>query len=144
MSFRNFRRRAASPVPVSRTSISDPKRSLEARWGSLQLFAEGFVAVPTALLRHYTALNLNNSELVFVMELMCFKWDEAAPFPSYTTLAQRMGVTTEAVRNHAKALEDKGLLRRVKRSGRTNAFELRPLTEKLVALLDSEAPRQVA
>jgi DNA-binding MarR family transcriptional regulator len=114
---------------------NNPSRSFAARWGSNNLFDEGFVGVPAAFLRYYTYLGLSHSEAMFVLQLMSFKWNEKAPFPSYKTLAQRMGITPEMARRHAKSLEDKNLLTRIKRTGQSNAFDLRLLTEALEAAL---------
>jgi len=111
---------------------------LAVRWGSFQLFDEGFVGIPAALLTRYAKLGLSTGEFVFVLELMVFKWDEQAPFPSYNTLAQRMGITTEMTRRHAKSLETKGMLKRLRRVGQSNAFDLLPLTHTLKALLELE------
>jgi DNA-binding MarR family transcriptional regulator len=69
---------------------------------------------------------------------MVFKWNEQAPFPSYHTLAQRMGITTEMTRRHAKSLESKGMLKRLRRTGQSNVFDLLPLTNTLKALLELE------
>lgn len=138
--YQSFRRRGVFPAQENRNSNPSPNRTLAARWGSELLFEEGFVAVPAAFLRCYTQANLSNSELVFVLQLMSFKWNENAPFPSYKTVAQRMGITTEMARRHAKSLEEKGLLKRVKRTGQSNAFDLRPLTCALESLL-AEKPR---
>ena len=112
--------------------------SLAARWGSLRLFDEGFVGVPASLVTRYAKLGLSAGEFVFVLELMVFKWNEQAPFPSYHTLAHRMGVTTEMTRRHAKSLESKGMLKRLRRTGQSNVFDLLPLTTTLNALLELE------
>ena len=117
-----------------------PDRTLGGRWGSHQLFEEGFVGVPTAFLRCYTKLNVSNGEAMFVLQLMSFKWTDKAPFPSYKTLAQRMGITTEMARRHAKSLEEKRLLVRVKRTGQSNAFDLGPLATALERLI-ADNPR---
>lgn len=132
MSYQSFRSPGAFPPRENQNS----NRSLAARWGSDRLFDEGFVALPATLLRLYARLDLSNSELVFILQLMSFKWDENAPFPSYNTLAQRMGITPEMARRHAKSLEHKGLLRRVKRTGRSNAFDLQPLSAALESFLN--------
>src|SRR6266478_5269570 len=120
--YQSFRRRGSVPAGEP-NSGSTPDRSLAARWGSAHVFSEGFLAVPATLLRHYNKLNLSNSELVFILQLMSFKWNETAPYPSYGTLAVRMGITTEMARRHAKSLEEKGLLKRVTRTGQSNAFD---------------------
>jgi DNA-binding MarR family transcriptional regulator len=69
---------------------------------------------------------------MFVLQVMSFKWGEQAPFPSYATLAKRLGTGSKTVQRQAKALEDKGYLRREKRQGRSNAFELTPLFDSLL------------
>ena len=62
----------------SATGGSNPvtNHSLAVRWGSLQLFDEGFVGVPTTLLTRYAEIGLSAGEFVFVLELMVFKWNE--------------------------------------------------------------------
>ena len=47
---------------------------------------------------------------------MEYKWDERAPFPSYKTLARRMGISDKMARRHAQSLEAKRYLRRVART----------------------------
>jgi DNA-binding MarR family transcriptional regulator len=128
----------AASGSVSGAGKSSTNHSLAARWGSLQLFDEGFVGVPASLVTRYAKLGLSAGEFVFVLELMVFKWDEQAPFPSYHTLARRMGITTEMTRRHAKSLESKGMLKRLRRTGQSNVFDLLPLTNTLKALLDCE------
>jgi len=136
--YKPFRRGKQFPPTAGNTNI--PNRSFAARWGSEQLFEEGFVSVPAAFLRLYSTLGLTNGEVLLILHLMSFKWNESAPFPSYKTLAERMGITSEMARRHAKGLEDKGLLVRVKRTGQSNAFDLRQLTSALETLL-SQKPR---
>ena len=133
-SFR-FRRRIGFP-PVAAEGPSN--RSLAIRWGSQHLFEDGFVGVPAAFLKYYALLNISSGEAMFVLHLMSFKWNEKAPFPSYKTLAQRMGITSEMARRHAKSLEEKQFLRRMKRTGRSNEFDLMPLTAALEQVLEKK------
>lgn len=128
------------PIRSALTGSENPATnlSLAIRWGSPQVFDEGFVGVPAALLTRYAKLGLSTGEIVFVLELMVFKWNDQAPFPSYNTLAQRMGITTEMTRRHAKSLESKGMLKRITRTGQSNAFDLLPLTNMLKAILELE------
>jgi hypothetical protein len=108
-------------------------RKLAVRWGGQEiLFArpEGWVGVPDSFLRLYARLKpyaLTVGEAMFVLELMSYKWSENAPFPSYKSLAARMGVTDKMVRRYAANLEGKGYLRREARIGSTNTY----LPEKL-------------
>ena len=71
---------------------------------------------------------------------MEFKWDQHAPFTSYSTLAPRMGISTKMVRRYAKNLEQKGCLKRLIRTGHTNRFDQAPLFDKLLqqAVQDSD------
>ena len=117
-------------------------RAFSKRWQHEELFAKGYVAVPTLFLRHYANLkpySLTSGEALFVLHLMEFKWDEKAPFPGYKTLAERMGVSDKMARRHAKSLEEKKYLKRKVRVGRTNRFDLTPLFDALKAAVAKEA-----
>ncbi|MBS1984311.1 MAG: helix-turn-helix domain-containing protein [Bdellovibrionales bacterium] len=119
-------------------------RKLAVRWGGQEsLFArpEGWVGVPDAFLRLYARLkpySLTVGEAMFVLELMSYKWSANAPFPSYKSLAARMGVTDKMVRRYAAHLQAKGYLRREARIGSTNTFDLNPLFTALAAALEEE------
>lgn len=116
------------------------------RWGGdKSTFAEGFLAVPTILLKNLRTIGeygLTPAELVFVLEVMSFKWGEEDPFPSYGRIADSMGVSEGYVRKIARKLEEKGFLRRKKREGMTNKFDLSPLFEE-IADLGEETEGQV-
>lgn len=75
---------------------------------------------------------------MFVLELMYNKWSGDAPFPSYKSLAARMGLTDKMVRRYAANLEGKGYLRRQARIGNTNSFDLNPLFTALATALQEE------
>ncbi len=115
-------------------TVSDIDRSRIARWKHEELFVKGYLIVPSLLLYSYARLKphpLTAGEVLFIIHLMDFKWDERAPFPSYKTLAKRMGVSDKMVRRHAQTLEDKRYLRRVARRGLTNQFDLTPFFDAL-------------
>lgn len=113
-----------------------------ARWKHEKLFQQGYVAVPITFLQHYAKLQrfggLTHSEAMFVIQVMAFKWDERAPFPSYATLAKRLGTSVKTVQRQAKVLEEKGYLRRESRRGLSNSFELTPLFDALVEAVERE------
>ena len=117
-------------------------RSYASRWKHEGLFRQGYVAVPTTFLCLYAELkpySLTSGEALFILHLMAFKWGEDAPFPSYKTLAKRMGVSTKMVRRHAQSLETKGYLVRLFQRGGTNRFFLNPLFDKLNETLESDS-----
>ena len=129
-------------VELSEDATSAPRksRSYAARWQHSELLEAGYLVVPSVFLRHYSRLkpySLTHGEALFVLHVMEHKWDEAAPFPSYVTLARRMGVSTKMVRRYAKALDGKGYLNRVVRTGDTNRFDLRPLFDKLLKVVET-------
>jgi DNA-binding MarR family transcriptional regulator len=87
---------------------------------------------------------MTNAEALLVIHLMRHKWDEAPPFPGFKTLARRMGMTATSARNHARSLEKKGYLKRQKRVGTTNTFDLTPLFQALERLQAFEAGERAA
>ena len=112
-----------------------PSRSAAARWGDdPSIFRQGFVVVPTRFLSNYASLKpepLTAGEALFVLQLMTFKWDTALPFPSYKTIAKRMGITDKMARRYAQSLDRKGYLRRQYQERKTNRFDLTGLFEAL-------------
>jgi Helix-turn-helix domain len=139
--------------PISQSNVtsfpaspdsSTINRKLAVRWGGQEsLFArsEGWVGVPDSFLRLYAKLKpyaLTVGEAMFVLELMAYKWSERAPFPSYKSLAGRMGVTDKMVRRYAANLEGKKYLQREARIGSTNTFNLNPLFAALAGALEEE------
>lgn len=122
-----------------RRSQKASSRDIVARWGQEDvIFTDGFLAVPLILLENLPSIGqyggLSPTELVFLLQLMSFKWDASAPFPSYKRIAAQMGVSEVYVRKLARALEDKQLLIRHAREGTTNEFDLRPFFEALKEL----------
>lgn len=128
-------------MPVSTATVAaDPvaaapprgSRTYADRWKHPELLESGYLVVPSVFLRLYSRMGLTHNEALFVLHVMEFKWDRAAPFPSYTTLARRMGISAKMVRRYAQALDKKGCLQRVIRTGNTNRFNLEPLFDKLL------------
>jgi hypothetical protein len=116
-------------------------RSLIARWNHEGLFDKGFVATPVRFLEFYAHLRphpLSAGEALFVLELMSFKWSEAAPFPSYKRIAARMNISDKMCRRYAKSLETKGYLRRLLRMNNTNTFDLSGLFNALLGAIERE------
>jgi hypothetical protein len=122
-------------VPIRESQSPEEKqRSFAARWKHQELFTKGFVPVPIQFLEHYARLKpfcLTPGEAMFVLHLMQFKWDDAAPFPGYKRIAAQMGISHKMARTHAKSLETKKLLIREMRVSQTNRFDLTPLFDAL-------------
>lgn len=123
------------------------QRDVAARWTPM-LSKKGWTPICDYFLDSYTRLapKITNLEALLVIHLMRYKWDAEAPFPGFRALAKRMGITATSARNHARSLEKKGYLRREKRVGTTNKFDLTPLFAALERLLQLEtaAPAMLA
>lgn len=119
-------------------SVEVGVRSATARWGrqDTELFREGWLSVPTKFIRCYAALNppLSPGEALFVLQLMTFKWDDAAPFPSYGRIAKTMGVTDKMARRYAQGLQRKGYLTRQFQKRGPNKFDLTRLFDALAGV----------
>jgi len=76
---------------------------------------------------------------MFLIHLIRHKWDANAPYPGFKTLSQRMGITPQAVRIHARNLEKNGYLRREFKIGETNRFQLGALFFRLEDLIAKDA-----
>ena len=115
-----------------------PDRSFVQRWKYEALFDNGFLATPVRFLELYAHLkpHLSPGEALFVLELMTFKWTADAPFPSYDRIAKRMNITDKMARRYAQSLEAKKYLKREKRRGQTNRFDLTGLFEALLRAVE--------
>jgi hypothetical protein len=70
-------------------------------------------------------------EALFVLHLMSFKWNRELPYPTYKTIAKRMGITDKMARRYAQSLDRKGYLRRRYQTKAANRFDLTGLFKAL-------------
>lgn len=116
------------PRRVIKDTQNRQNRSAIERWGqNKDLFSEGFIVVPNRFFQRYATLRpepLTSGEALFVLHLMTFKWEAAAPYPSYETVAKRMGITGKMTRRYAQRLQRKGYLVRLFRKRAPNRFDL--------------------
>lgn len=100
------------------------------KW-SPQLQSDGFTTIPNTLIKNQARLGITDSEMVIIMSLVSFRWNQQMPYPSVATLSTFTGKTTGAIRNNLRNLEKKGIIRRIYREGQTNKYDLLPLINKL-------------
>jgi hypothetical protein len=123
-----------------------PTRSATERWGgNSALFSEGFLSVPNRFLRRYASLKppLTPGEALFVLQLMTFKWERAAPFPAYKRIAKAMGVTDKMARRYAQGLQKKGYLIRQFQERAPNKFDLTGLFEALAEISGHKSEERI-
>ncbi|MHC5279788.1 DnaD domain protein [Listeria kieliensis] len=104
---------------------------------------EGVVSLPQVVMRHYAALQMNETELVLILQIESFRM-AGNPFPSMEELAERMTLGKENVMRLVETLFHKGILmiEQEKTNGMlTERYSLAPLYHKLEAYLENEALR---
>ena len=124
------------------------------KWGQ-DVAERGFVQVPNYLLLINQFLdegsNLSPVELLVLIQLIGSWWKkDDLPFPSMSTLARRIGVSSRQIQRAVNRLEELSLIKRTKRrkSGiiSSNAYDLKPLAEVLQEVakaFPNEYPRNV-
>lgn len=110
------------------------------KWGE-EVAARGFAQVPNYLLFLNQFLDedkrLPPLDLLVLVELVGAWWRKVdAPFPSIRTLALRCGTSERQVQRAMARLEEKELVKRVKRRDKgliaSNSYDLTPLADVLV------------
>jgi DNA-binding MarR family transcriptional regulator len=90
-------------------------------WGK-KAMATGFVQIPSILFKRQRELGLDPVDMNIVAQLATYWWTkEKLPFPSKASLADALGVDQSTIRRRMAALEKRGYVRRIIRSGNANA-----------------------
>jgi len=119
---------------------------------------QGFTAVPNALLRHQARLGLTATELVLLLQIWSYWWEEPVlPYPSVSTLGSAMGSGERQIRHLLGGLAARGLIRILPRHSAagaqvSNAYDLGPLLDQLLVVAEdrvlpesgAESPRRDA
>lgn len=107
-----------------------PDSSFTEKWGNY-VAGYGFTTVPNLLLVYRKALRLSPTEVLVIIAIESFRWTASEPWPSLATLEIRSGFSPRQLRRTISRLEDKNLITRIARPGRSNAYDLLPLIGKL-------------
>lgn len=124
---------------VVRLRAKDPAKSSEKKWGRA-VIAMGFCVIPSLLLRAQQRLGLNPTQLAVLIQLADYWWDqERNPYPSKSTLSDRLGLSERQIQRHMEQLEKAGLLSRVERTAAhrgklSNEYDLSGLVARLQKL----------
>lgn len=116
---------------------------IRARWGeSISTGAFGFTAVPSVLIRYQYMIGISNTELVVLLNLITHWWRaDELPYVRPTTIANRMGVDRRTVDRTLHLLEQRNLVRRLRREKSKNGltirrFDLSGLVDELNKIAD--------
>lgn len=120
---------------MKKSDVKNYEKSIRARWGStLAKSKRGYTPIVNTLLEYYTLLEITDNELVFIIQILSFKWTVENPYPSLNTIAKRMGKSRGTTQGYARSLEAKGLLQRIFTEGQPNHFNFSPLIKILEQL----------
>lgn len=87
------------------------KETVRIRWGDA--VDSGFQPVPHLLLKSQSELELTNSEMVVLLNILDFWWQsDSLPFPGVSMLAKRVGVTSRSIQRAVESLERKNFVKR--------------------------------
>jgi hypothetical protein len=110
------------------------------RFGEAILDA-GFTTVPNLVLRHFSALGITHSEMLFAVCVWQYWWTAKDPYPALGTIAAQLGVSYRQVHRYARGLEAKGFLKVTHRNGRhgeqlTSEYDFSGLIQAVLRVVD--------
>lgn len=119
-------------------------RSVAARWSDR---LAQFTPIPLFFLKNYAKIGaadgqtgLNPSEAMVIIQLMSFKWDERAPFPTVGKIAEQTNLKERSIREIIRRLEGLGLIRREPSPhGGPNRYHFEGLVSTLHRMMDEQA-----
>lgn len=132
----NAKSRISNVVPLPQKISS---RSSEKKWGKA-VCDLGFSIIPSLIFRAQARLGLNATQLAVLLQLADYWWDqERHPYPSKTTLGERLQLSPRQVQRYIAELEAAGFVKRIDRfashKGRlSNHYDLSGLVAKLKRL----------
>lgn len=97
---------------ITETKKDDPSKSSVRLVDNNSIFANGFVQVPTMILRSSRISPF--AKLLFSV-LLSYAWQENLCFPSMETLVNDLGVKRQAISRYLRELEKAGLIRTERR-----------------------------
>ncbi|MBI5078833.1 helix-turn-helix domain-containing protein [Candidatus Saganbacteria bacterium] len=137
--------------PVAIPAESEARHKIALRWS--EKLVKQFTPVSDYFLANYHRLKndrgtetpLRSTEAMLIIQIMRYKWDARAPYPTLGKLAKQMGISTRSVRANLKSLEDLGFIRRERNMyGGPNHYHFDGLIqalEKMLAADEAEADR---
>jgi DNA replication protein len=82
---------------------------LSVRFGD-ELMQDGFTAIPNLVLDHYAELGITPAEMLWTIHVWEYWWTRRDPYPSLTSIADKMGVSRRQSQRYAESLREKGFL----------------------------------
>ena len=103
-----------------------------------ELLQASITAVPNLVLKHYVALGITPTEMMFIIHIWQYWWNEKNPYPSLRTIADRMGISWRNAQRYVASLKQKAVLVVTPRFATglgqmTNEYDFSPLTQRVLA-----------
>lgn len=117
-------------ITMAKQSNKHPDYNYVEKW-SEKLLPSGYTQVPNDLFKFQAELKITNGELTALLHCLLFKWSTSNPYPSVETIAKRSGMSAITVRRHFRNLENKSLIKRIRRYGETSEYDFTQLRAKL-------------
>lgn len=133
---------SSRPIPIranaSSTNNADSGYKIAVRFGD-QVLEAGFTSIPNLVLNHYAELGISPAEMMFTIHMWQFRWTERDPYPSLTTIADKMDVSWRQAHRYANSLKEKGFLiiKQRQQAGRgqvTSEYDFEPLIRAVLKL----------
>ena len=83
--------------------------AISIRFGD-EILDSGFTVIPNLVLDHYAELGITSAEMMFVIHIWKYWWQEKNPHPSLKRIADTMGVSNLQAMRYSHSLQDKGYL----------------------------------
>lgn len=129
-------------------------QDVSSKWGD-KVASRGFTQIPNYLVNLNLFVDaeerLSPVEMLILIQLVASWWKkDEMPFPSMSTMADRLGISERQVLRSIGVLEKKGLLKREKRKVKgiiaANVYNLKPLVSTLETIADTfknQFPRKI-
>ncbi len=89
--------------------MPDSPWSPSVRFGD-DLMQGNFTVVPNLILDHYAELGISPVEMMWTIHVWEYWWTLHDPYPSLSSVAEKMGVSRRQAQRYAESLREKGYL----------------------------------
>lgn len=117
--------------------MKQPNETIVAIWGTA-ILDEGNLSVPNIILDHQKDLNLTPEELNLLLQVFRHKFNRKLPFPSESTIAERMGMSLRQIQRISSSLRTKNFLVKKMGSKHQVTWNFNGLIHQAVKLYEKE------
>ena len=120
--------------------LDNESRKFSNKW-SPAIQDHGYTNIPNLLLVYRKALGITPSEFIVIVAIESFRWDNRRPYPSLEAISKRACLSRRRTRAVVETLEGKGYVKRTRRTGQTNLYNIEWLIHRLDQFATSSLPQ---